>query len=169
MHGRSKAIQYRIADDINHLQIDDNLNIFDLIQRYCADIASVGDGKKNMIKNVNEGEEKPPCKHCGKDNHKSEDCYSQKNLKASKSKKKKFKGFCGKCGKKGHKQAECPEGSDSETNSDSSSEEEDEKEIKKKKEKKKKETTFKESDIHACLASLKNGTYKGRCFTSSGN
>jgi hypothetical protein len=41
--GKSKTIQYQIAHDINTKEIDDNLNLFDLIQGYCSQIACVGD------------------------------------------------------------------------------------------------------------------------------
>jgi len=50
--GRSKTIQFRIADDINNTQDTETLNIFDMIQSYCADIAAVGDGKSKPTKSV---------------------------------------------------------------------------------------------------------------------
>ena len=41
--GKNKSIQYKIASDINSTIVDDSLNIYDMIQGYCADTAAVGD------------------------------------------------------------------------------------------------------------------------------
>ena len=61
--GRSKTIQFRIADDINNTQDTQKLNVFDMIQSYCADIAAVGDGKSKPTKAV---QDLSKCSHCGK-------------------------------------------------------------------------------------------------------
>ena len=72
--GRSKTIQFRIADDINNSQDTEKLNIFDMIQSYCADIATVGDGKSKPTKTVGNGDI-PKCSHCGKKGHTAKDCF----------------------------------------------------------------------------------------------
>ena len=43
--GKSKSLQYKIAQDINAKKNDEDNNIFDMIQGYCADVASVGDSR----------------------------------------------------------------------------------------------------------------------------
>ena len=44
LQGKSKTIQYRIADDINHRDTNDSeRNVFDMIHSYAASMASVGD------------------------------------------------------------------------------------------------------------------------------
>ena len=48
--GKSKQIQYKIAQDINSRNVDDNLNVFDLVQEYCSAMAAVGDGRSNPVK-----------------------------------------------------------------------------------------------------------------------
>ena len=40
----SPFIQYKIAEDINGQDINDQTNVFDMIQGYCSAMASVGDG-----------------------------------------------------------------------------------------------------------------------------
>ena len=44
--GKSKAVQYKIAEIINSgVEINETLNLFDIIQSLCSDIATVGDVK----------------------------------------------------------------------------------------------------------------------------
>ena len=43
--GKLKHVQYRIAEDVNNMEIDDNINIFDMLQGYASLIASVRDSK----------------------------------------------------------------------------------------------------------------------------
>ena len=69
--GKSKTIQYKIADDINNKVVDENLNVFDLIQSYCSDMASMGDNKLNVVKNVK-------CTLCKKTGHEKKDCFKAK-------------------------------------------------------------------------------------------
>ena len=43
LDGKLKTVQYKIAEDLNALSPDDDVNIYDLIQVYATMIASVGD------------------------------------------------------------------------------------------------------------------------------
>ena len=44
-NGKLKTIQYKIAEDMNSREIDNMTNIFDMVQSYATDIASVGDSR----------------------------------------------------------------------------------------------------------------------------
>lgn len=115
--GKSKTVQFKIAEDINSKVVNDKLNIFDMIQGYCADIASVGDGQPHMAKTATESDEL--CPYCKRGKHKESDCFKKqrdeagakanahgngnKNRNANSSK----KYNCSKCGKKGHKARDC--------------------------------------------------------------
>jgi len=46
--GKLKTIQYKIAEDINGREINDQTNVFDMVQSYAADIATVGDSKETL-------------------------------------------------------------------------------------------------------------------------
>ena len=59
LKGKSKTIQYRIADDINNNEITDATNVFDMLQNYCTSMASVGDGVANQTNNVNQTNRPP--------------------------------------------------------------------------------------------------------------
>ena len=55
--GKLTTIQYRIAEDINQRIIDENTNIYDMLQKYAVEIASVGASKThvNMTKMMTPG------------------------------------------------------------------------------------------------------------------
>ena len=95
--GKSKTIQYKIAQDINSQTVDDNLNIYDLVQSYCADMAAVGDGKLNSIKAV---KSEKRCYKCHELGHIAKECSKNKNGNGSPDK-------CGFCGWKGHVEGDC--------------------------------------------------------------
>ena len=107
-------MQYKIAEIINSgVVIDESLNIFDIIQSICSDIATVGDTKGQ----VNSITDDVICDYCGF-KHKTEECRKLKAAKAdlasgaidkipSKAPKV-FKGRCNSCGKKGHMSSQCP-------------------------------------------------------------
>ena len=47
--GKSKTVQYKIAEIFNSgVAIDETLNLYDIVQSVCTDIATVGDTKKSM-------------------------------------------------------------------------------------------------------------------------
>ena len=106
--GRSKTIQFRIADDINNTSDTSTLNIFDMIQSYCADIAAVGDGKSKPTKQVSEV---PKCSHCGKKGHEAKDCFQLHPEKKTRSRRpgKESKGDepCKRPGHSGHLAKDC--------------------------------------------------------------
>lgn len=111
--GKSKAIQFKIADDFNNKVIDESLNVFDLVQKYCADLASVGDG---LSKKVNYGG--VICYHCNKPGHTKPNCPDRDkpaHPDAKHSKPKDGKGnrntrpkVCNHCKKSGHSKDSCP-------------------------------------------------------------
>lgn len=70
--GKCKQIQYDIAKDINTQDIGDHTNVFDMIQGYCADIASVGDSKATSAHAVGEA-----CTYCGKPGHIEKVCFKK--------------------------------------------------------------------------------------------
>lgn len=48
--GKSKTIQFKIAEDFNQLDMNDpNINLYDMVQGYCADLAAVGDLKPHRV------------------------------------------------------------------------------------------------------------------------
>ena len=68
--GKSKTVQYRIAEIINSgVEIDETLNLFDIIQSLCSDIATVGDVKAV----VNSITDEDKCDFCGY-RHRTSDC-----------------------------------------------------------------------------------------------
>ena len=115
--GKSKTIQYTIADDINSQQIDDETNVFDLMQKYCAMIASVGDGHENNQFNVNDNtsqsQPQDPCDFCGTKfkGHTEQECRRKKSAsdlaKQSQNPSKKNRKKCDHCGKSNHKSDDC--------------------------------------------------------------
>ena len=114
--GKLKTIQYRIAQDINSRVIDESTNIFDMVQTYAVDIASVGDSSHNNTTAVVEASTRV-CTHCGKTGHLEETCFekyphlkSSKQGKGGKGKKWIGKGkpkHCTYCKKAGHTAQEC--------------------------------------------------------------
>lgn len=117
--GRSKTVQFKIAEDFNRLDLDDpNINLYDLVQNYCADLATVGDSKPHRVAAV-------VCSDCHNEGHEAEDCPKRKqretneanrlkNLKlkadrATRQNKAHANLTCHTCGKVGHISPNCPE------------------------------------------------------------
>ena len=79
--GKSKTVQFKIADDRNKTDLDDpNINLYDLVQGYCADLAtymtlyiSVGDSKPHAVGAV-------ICTVCQSEIHDSTECPTCKQL-----------------------------------------------------------------------------------------
>ena len=106
--GQSKTVQYTIAEIINSgVAIDDTLNLYDIVQSVCADIATVGDTKQA----VNSIMDQLVCEFCnGK--HRTADCrkflaakeslkrgdINQLPMQAQKQSKRLLRGNCNKCG-----------------------------------------------------------------------
>ena len=74
LNGKSKTIQYKIAEKINNNEIESVEKVFDLIQEVACAMASVGDGQRQKQSNTNQiklqGEN---CSRCGRNNHKKKD------------------------------------------------------------------------------------------------
>jgi hypothetical protein len=118
--GKSKTIQFAIAEDFNNLTIDSTLNIHDLVQKYCSMLATVGDGVSASVNMVAEdAPAKIICHHCGVEGHKRPDCpkFKQKKLNAHKKRQndasKKAGGgvsvTCHHCNLHGHIRPNCPD------------------------------------------------------------
>ena len=107
--GKSKTIQYKIAEDFNTLDMDNpDFNFYDLVQKYCADLSAVGDGKGAHRVNL--------CTQCS-GNHQLSDCphlkQAQRNeVKRIENENKKTGGkppvTCHSCGEVGHYSNACP-------------------------------------------------------------
>ena len=66
--GKSKTELFKIADDFNRIDVDDsNINLYDLVQGYCADLATVGDSKPHAVGAV-------ICTVCQSETHESAEC-----------------------------------------------------------------------------------------------
>ena len=121
-NGKLKTIQYRIAEDINSRVITDNTNVFDMMQQYAVEIASVGDTTLNGVNAVGEEQQAqiPLCRYCGKSRHLETDCrtkkYDQQNGTDNRAGKAGDSGkearvekrTCHGCGQKGHLRRDCP-------------------------------------------------------------
>ena len=81
--GKSRNLQYKIAEDFNECQIE-QANIYDLLQKYCSFLASVGDGTSRPVNTA-------VCHHCNADGHRDKrpDCPKLKVDKDKAEKKKK--------------------------------------------------------------------------------
>ena len=81
-NGKLKTIQYRIAEDMNGQEINDKTNIYDMVQKYATDIASVADSKSlvNLANdddnagNINEVNAQSICTWCKHFGHKESEC-----------------------------------------------------------------------------------------------
>jgi hypothetical protein len=122
--GKSKTIQFHIAEDFNNLLIDDNLNVHDLVQKYCSMLATVGDGNGTVAAAQDQSSSPPAdnviiCHHCGVEGHKRPDCPKFKQEKQNAHKKrqndatKRLGGdssvICHHCNKPGHIRPNCPD------------------------------------------------------------
>ena len=111
--GKLKTIQYRIAEDINSRVIDDQTNIFDMVQKYAVEIASVGDSKPGAVNAAMESTDgKTLCPYCHRGPHTEEQCFKkQRDLGGGKGSGKggNKRGLtCHYCHELGHVARDCP-------------------------------------------------------------
>ena len=72
--GKSKTAQFKIAKDFNRLDLDDpNINLYDLVQGCCADLATMGDSKPHSVGVV-------VCTVCQSKTHESAECPTRQQL-----------------------------------------------------------------------------------------
>ena len=72
--GKSKAVQFKIAEDFNKMDVNSpEVNLYDMVQGYCADLATVGDSKPHVVGVVT-------CTVCQSDAHESAECPARKQL-----------------------------------------------------------------------------------------
>ena len=70
--GKSKTVQFKIAEDISRLDLDDpNINLYDLVQGYCADLATMGDSSPHLVAAV-------ICTDCKSEAHETGYCPKRK-------------------------------------------------------------------------------------------
>ena len=68
--GKSKTVQSKIVEVFNRLNLDDShIDLYNLVQGYCADLAIVGDSKPHRVGAV-------ICTDCKSETHMAEDCPS---------------------------------------------------------------------------------------------
>ena len=114
--GKLKHVQYKIAEDMNNMEIDDNTNIFDMLQGYASLIASVGDSKSAVAYAAGDespGDKDGRCGFCNIYGHCEKDCRKKRKGggKGGGKGKGKFdhsKKDCHKCGEIGHISRNCP-------------------------------------------------------------
>ena len=72
--GKSKAVQFKIAEDFNKMDVNSpEINLYDMVQGYCADLATVGESKSHVVGVVT-------CTVCQSDAHESAECPARKQL-----------------------------------------------------------------------------------------
>ena len=72
--GKSKAVQFKIAEDFNKMDVNSpEVNLYDMVQGYCSDLATVGDSKPHMVGVVT-------CTVCQSNAHESAECPACKQL-----------------------------------------------------------------------------------------
>ena len=104
--GKSKTIQYKIAEDFNNIEEGQAVNLYDIVQKYCSELAAVGDGSVTSV-NI--------CTECNSPHHEVEDCPKRKQQqrdaenrdKHRKAIRKKKDKICDFCGKEGHIKKYC--------------------------------------------------------------
>ena len=73
--GKSKTVQtvqFKIAEGFNQLNFDDpNINLYNPVQGYCADLATVGDSRPHCVGAV-------VCIDCKAKTHMAEECPRRK-------------------------------------------------------------------------------------------
>ena len=72
--GKSKTVQFKIAEDFNKMDVGNpDIYLYDMVQGYCADLATVGDSKPHSVGVVT-------CTVCQSDAHESAECPTHKQL-----------------------------------------------------------------------------------------
>ena len=113
LDGKHKTVQYKIAEDLNALSADDDVNIYDLIQTYASMIASVGESTTKPALAIQDDR----CHNCGELGHHSHQCTKDASNKDTsnsgrvkgKGRRESTKGLkCDFCGiKNSHIEADC--------------------------------------------------------------
>ena len=72
--GKSKTVQFKIAEDFNKMDVGHpDINLYDMVQGYCADVATVGDSKPHSVGVV-------VCTVCQSETHESAEYPTRKQL-----------------------------------------------------------------------------------------
>ena len=134
--GKSKTIQFKIEEDFNKMDLGNpQINLYDLVQKYCSELAAVGNGEQIVVRAVSTDKGFDKCLGCGKKGHTVRECRKlhKKTRKAIEKKLKKGEQVvvCYECRELGHYKADCPKlkkqasttSSSSDSDSDDKSEE----------------------------------------------
>ena len=103
LSGKSKTMQYKVAEDINSNVASTTSNVFDMVERYASQMAAVGDDKPSPA-NLTDTKKKV-CEYCKKEGHVKSECRKLKADQAAKDTK--SQKVCDYCKKPGHTKAEC--------------------------------------------------------------
>lgn len=116
--GKSKTIQFKIAEDFNRMdELGEHTNMFDIVQRYCSELAAVGDSKPSLTSGSHQGNsvmmvnDDVICDHCKEEGHMADACPKLDRINQTRAKKDIQRGkrvkSCTKCNRVGHTASEC--------------------------------------------------------------
>lgn len=122
--GKSKTVQFKIAEDFNKIDLDSpDLNLYDLIQRYCSELAAVDGVDPHGNHRVNHAATVLLCTHCKGKKHGLSNCprLSRASRKRIKDKLKAGENFviCYECNEEGHVREDCPKLAEAASDSES--------------------------------------------------
>ena len=124
LNGKNKVVQHEIVKDINNHLFDGALSIYDLIQKYASEMASVdGVRNKQLVNHVVLDDDEDgidatvnsikdvACHACKKRGHHARDCpqtHTDTPTTSTGEGGGKFPFKCGRCRQSGHKSKDCP-------------------------------------------------------------
>lgn len=80
--GKCKILQYRISEDLNRMNVDERTPIYDMVQSYCSDLASVGDSRQSRV-HMAHSPSQDTCRRCGRTGHREKQCFARTHKNGS--------------------------------------------------------------------------------------